>query len=321
MPSIAYGSSAYKRSEFPELRLVNMYVEKAATSEKQIALLSRPGLVSHSTIGTGPISGIFSQAGTFSSDLFGLSGSSLFRNTSSLGTVSGSGPVSFAGGYGELCVTRGQTLYSYNGTNLANSGFTGLFSNNVTACCFINSSIIAIEAGSARYFWSAALDGRTWDVTDFITAEREPDNLLDVAPLGNNLWLFGEQSVEVHADTGLDNARFSPVETLGYNKGILATGCVCNADNALFFIGSDKVVYRVGEAPQRVSEHWIEEAIGKSSTASVYSYRHEGHEFVVVKLDDVNIQYDCATQEWNEAEWPVTCAAGGYLRDRYQSDC
>jgi hypothetical protein len=311
MPSIAYGTSAYRRSEFPELRLVNMFVEKAATSESQIALISRPGLVQQRTVGTGPIRGMFSQAGTFGADLFSVSADKLYRNSAALGRVIGSGTVSSAGGYNEVCVTAGELLYSYNGTDLADTGFTGIASNNVAACCFINSSFVAIEKDSARYFWSDALDGRTWDPTNFITAEREPDNLLDVAPLGNNLWLFGEQSVEVHSDTGGTSARFVPIETLGYNKGIHSTGCVCNADNALFFIGSDKAVYRVAEAPQRVSVHWIEAAIERSSTASISSYRHEGHEFVLVALDSLKIQYDCATQEWSEFEGPIACSAGG----------
>jgi hypothetical protein len=76
------------------------------------------------------------------------------------------------------------TLKSYNGTNFVDAGFVGNSSNNVIATCFINSTFVAVEkANSARYFWSAPLNGRSWDVLNFATAEREPDNLLDVASL------------------------------------------------------------------------------------------------------------------------------------------
>lgn len=327
MPSVQYGVSAYKRTKggLPELKLINLFVEKAATSENQVALQSRPGLASLYAAGTGPISGIFSKAGTFGGDVFSVSAANLYRSSSLIGALSGSGPVSIAGGYSEVLVTADGTLYSYNGTNLVDSGFVGINSNNVTACCFINSSFIAVEANSARYFWSSALNGRGWDVTHFETAERQPDNLLDVAPLGNNLWLFGESSVEVHADNGGSTARFDPLESAGYERGIKATGCVCAADNALFFIDSANVVNRIGEVPVRISDHGIEERISKSATAKVFSFRHDGHEFVCVRLDSETLAYDCASQEWCEFQtaqgnWAATCACMAGSEPRFGSD-
>jgi hypothetical protein len=304
MPSIAYGSGAYRRTDgnFPELVLINMLVEKSKTSEQGAAIISRPGLVSAFENGTGPINGLFAKKGTLSGDIFSISNATLFRATASIGAISGSGYASFAGGYGEVLVTRGATLHSYNGTNLANSTFAGDSSNNVTACCFINSVFVAIEAGSARYYWSANLDGRTWDITHFATAEREPDSLLDVAALQNNLWLFGENTVEVHADTGGADARFTPNEAMGYNIGIMATGCVAQADNSLFFIGSNRSVYRCAEVPEVISDNSIDERILASSTASLFTYQWEGHEFVCVRLDDETLEYDISTGEWCEAQ-------------------
>jgi hypothetical protein len=315
MPSISYGTQAYRRTDgnFPELVLINMFVEKAATSEKQVAIISRPGLVSSYTVGSGPINGIFAKPGTFSGDRFAISSTALYRATTSKGTVTGTGAASFAGSAGELLVTRGATLHSYNGTNFAGSGFTGSVSNNVTAVCFIGSLFVALEAGSGRFFWSAALDGRTWDVLDFATAEREPDNLLDVAPLGDNLWLFGQQSVEVWAHTGASDAPFTPLENVAFDKGIMATGCVCHADNSLFFIGSNRSVYRIAEVPQKISDNSIDERILASTTASLFSFQLEGHEFVCVRLDDETLAYDCSTLEWCEFQsaqgnWFANCA-------------
>jgi hypothetical protein len=83
VPSIAYGSSAYKRTNgnFPELKLINMYVEQAATSENQVALVSRPGLGLIATNGSGPINGLFSKKGTLGGDVFSISGTALYRGT------------------------------------------------------------------------------------------------------------------------------------------------------------------------------------------------------------------------------------------------
>jgi hypothetical protein len=56
----------------------------------------------------------------------------------------------------------------------------------------------------------------------------------------------------------------------------MATGCAKRADNSMFFIGSDRVVYRVSDVPERISDHSIEERILASATANVFTFRHEG---------------------------------------------
>jgi hypothetical protein len=303
MPSIQYGASAYRRREgnFPELVLINMFVEKAATSEKQVAIISRPGLVLDIEVGSGPINGIYAKQGTFSGNRFTISNATLYRATTSKGTITGSGAASFAGAVSELLLTRGATLYSYNGTgSAADSTFAGSVSNNVRAVCFLGDLFVAIEDGSARFFWSAPLDGRTWDALDFATAERAPDNLLDVAALGDNLWLFGEESVEVFAHTGDADAPFTPLENVAFDKGIMATGCVTPADNTLFFIGSNRSVYRVSDVPQRISDNSVEERVLESTGANLFSFQLDGHEFVCVRLDDETLAYDCSTGEWCE---------------------
>jgi hypothetical protein len=65
MPSVAYGTSTYLRTNgnFPPLTLINMFLEQAKTSEQQIALLSRPGLVESYAVGDGPVNAVFSKKG------------------------------------------------------------------------------------------------------------------------------------------------------------------------------------------------------------------------------------------------------------------
>jgi hypothetical protein len=251
-------------------------------------------------VGSGPINGMFAKAGTFGGDKFALSGSTLYRVASSLGTVTGTGVARFAGGYGETLVTRGGTLYSYNGTDLADSTFAGDQSNSVASVCFINSLFVAIDAGSARFYWSAPLDGRSWDVLDFATAEREPDSLLDIARLGNNIWLFGQNTVEAWAHTGAADLPFTSIPSVLFDKGIHSTGAMVPADNSLFFISQDNMPYRIGEVPQPIGHNGIVERISDSSAARMFTFWHGGHELVAIRLDTMTLVYDCATQEWCE---------------------
>lgn len=298
MPSITYGAGAYRRDsgDFPELKLINLFLEQSKTSEKGIALLSRPGLAEVSTVGTGPINGMFCEDGVFSGGLFSLSNQTLYQDATSIGTVAGSGVTKWAGAAGEIVTTRGASAYSYNGTDLQAIAFPD--GANVRSVCRLGSLWIFLRDGTGEWYW--ALDARSIDALDFATAERKDDNLLDCAALGDNLWLFGESTVEPWAQTGDADLPFTRIEQVGFDKGILATGCVCNADNTLFFIGSNGSVYRLGDVPQRISDHSIEERILASSAARMFTYSRQGHEFVEIRLDNESLAYDCATGEFSE---------------------
>ena len=314
MPTVGYGIGAYRRSNgaFPPLRLINMFVEPSKTSEGGVALLSRPGLGLLATNGSGPVRSLYSKQGTFTGDVFSVSTSTLYRGTTSLGTIAGTGPVSIVGGQSEVIVCRGSTPKSYNGTNFADITFPDTAS--VVAVEYIGSLFVALRADTHKFYWSDNLDGRTWGALNFASAEREPDELLDLKALGDNLWLFGQSTVEVWQHTGDADLPFTRLEQVTFDKGIMATGCVVKADNSLVFIGDNGSVYRVADTPTRISDHWLEERILDSASHSLFTFIHEGHEFVCVRLDDETFAYDCATSEWCELQtdggnWIAQCAA------------
>lgn len=314
MPSVGYGTGAYKRTNgnLPELTLINVFVESAKTSEREIALMSRPGLGVLATNGAGPINGMFSKQGTFTGDVFSISNTTLYRGITSLGTLTGTGPASFAGAASELVVTRGGAPKSYNGTNFNTIAFPD--TANVAAVDYIGSLFVFVRKDTQKFYWSAPLDGRTVDALDFASAEREPDALLDVKALGDNIWLFGQGSVEPWSHTGDADLPFTRLEQVSFDKGIYATGCAVKADNTIYFVGSDARVYRIGEVPERVSNHSIEERILASTTVKIFTFQHEGHEFINVRLDTETLALNIATGEWNEwqtyevANW-IACDA------------
>jgi hypothetical protein len=296
-----------------------MFVEKAATSEQGITLQSRPGLSTSSTVGSGPINGLFTNPGLFGGDLFSVSGSTLYRATTSKGTVSGSGATSIAGSSdgvtSELLIARGSDLYRFDGTTLSTVTFPD--SASVRAVCFIGSLFVAVRGDGAhpgRFYWSAPLDGSSWDALSFATAERGPDDLLDIAALNDKIILYGQSTIEVWSHTGDADLPFTRVEGIGsQSKGIHSTGAKCEADNTLFHVGSDGGVYRLGDGFDLISEHWLEEKVAASTAVSLFAFRWQGHEFACVRLDSQTFAYDCATQSWcefqtNGSNWNVKCA-------------
>jgi hypothetical protein len=284
----------------PRLRLINLYVEQTPAEQEGVVLLSRKGLSSYASVGAGPVSGVFQQPGVFSGDVFCVSGGHLYRGSTDLGAIDGTGAVSFAGTTGELLVTAGAGLWSYNGTNLQAVAFPD--SADVTAVTFHDGLFIAARAGGHKYYWSAVLDGRTWGALDFASAESKPDALLDLRVVNDTLWLFGQETIEPWANTGDADAPYQRFEQRIFSKGVKATGCVVSMDQALFFVAHDDMVYALRDGPERISDHGIEEQIAASASVSCFGYIDEGHSFFCVRLDSQTFAYDIATQQWAELQ-------------------
>lgn len=300
MPAIIYGQGAYRRDRgsLPPFTLVNMFLEKTPSAENGVVLMSRPPLGTSSTAGAGPVTGVFSQEGTFGGDLFRVSGGSLYRNTSLIGAIVGTGPVSWAASASEVLVTAGGSLYSYNGTNLVAVTFPD--TANVRAVTFLSGHFIAVRDGTHKFYWSAQLDGRSWDALDFASAESEPDNLLDAVAMRGNLYLMGQATIEPWFYTGALDLPFSLIEQRIFPKGVIATGCSVEMDNALFWVANDAMVYRTSDVPERLSDHGIEERIDASASVSAFGFILEGHSFFCVRLATSTYAYDAATGQWCE---------------------
>lgn len=321
MPAIPYGAGAYRRDRgsLPEFTLVNMFLEKTPSAETGVVLLSRPPLETSVTRGSGPIRGMFSQEGTFGGDTFAVSGTHFYRAGTDLGAIDGSGPVSIASSGFEVLVTAGTSLYSYNGTNFVAVTLPDAFS--ARAVTFISGHFVVARDGTHKFYWSAQLDGRTFDALDFASAESEPDHLLDVVSMRGNLYNMGQASIEPWFYTGVLDLPFSLIQQRLFPKGVYDTGCSLEMDNALLWVGSDRIVYRTSDVPERLSDHGIEERIEQSATVSVFGFIFEGHSFFCIRLDTSTFAYDAATSQWCEfqsygrSNFAGQCATAQFLGD------
>lgn len=298
---IAYGTGAYRRDtgNLPDLRLVNMFLERGRTAQDGYMLQQRPGLTSYFTAGVGPMTGIFSQNGVLGNDIFSVSAGMLYRQATALGAVSGAGKALFAASAAEVLVTGGSTLYRSDGVSgCAQVSFPD--GADVSAVAFLADYFVAIRSGSQKYYWSALLDGTSWDALDFASAESSPDNLLDIKVVGDELWLLGASTIEPHFPTGDLDAPFQRSEGRIYRRGVYARGCCAALDNTLLIIGDDGIVYRLAQIPERLSDNGIEEQIAASSEVSAFAFEWEGHKFFCVRLDTITLGCDVASGEWCE---------------------
>lgn len=302
---IFYGKGAYQRQNgnLPELKLINMFVEQTPANEDGVVLLSRRGLTQNLNVGLGPITGVFRQDGVFSGDTFAVSGGNLYRLTDSIGTILGSGPASFAASETELGINAGGSIYRYDGSSFGMVTFPD--GQNVRKLLYHDGLFFAIPTTGDSFYASGVLDLATWNALAFKSAESDPDQLLDGEFLSDTLYLFGQDSIEPWDNNSSgDTVPYSRRELGIINKGIKATGCVVNMDQALWFISNENMLMSIrdGAAPQRVSDHGIEERIENSTTASVFGYVYEGHSFVGLRLDQGTWFLDIATGQFYEAQ-------------------
>ena len=309
-------------------RMVNLFPEIVPEGGKEPAFLNRaPGLTLLTTVGTGPIRGLW----TFNGIAYVVSGSELYSLTSGyvstfLGTVSGTGPVSMADNGTQLFIACGGPSYIYNSlTNvfvqITDPDFPGALS-----VAYLDGYFVFIQPNSQKIWVTALLEGTMVEPLDFASAEGSPDNLVSMIVDHREAWLFGTNSVEVWYDAG--NVDF-PLQRIqgAYNEiGCAATFSVAKLDNGLFWLGADArgqgIVYRAnGYTGQRISTHAIEYAIaqyGNISDAVAYTYQQEGHAFYVLTFPSANATwvYDASTQAWHER---ASFFNGMFLRHR--SNC
>jgi hypothetical protein len=301
MPDLAM-SSGVRRREQGSLRpsvLFNMFLEKDEEAPDGFARQSRQGLTENTSIGNGPVNGLFSKPGVSSDALFAVSGSSLYRNGALLMPIVGAGAPSWAASASEVAVTRGTIAYSYNGAGTAAIVTPGGW--DVTAIAFLGGYTFFARAGTHRIYWSTSGDARTIDALDFVSAESEPDELLDLYVVNDSLWALGRQSVEMFQLTGDLDAVIARVEGILLKKGITATGAAAEADNTLFWWGHDHFVYRAAQgAPQAVSEEWLAAIMERSALRGMFAFSHEGKIVVCVRTDEGSFGLDVATGKWVE---------------------
>ena len=297
-------------------RMVNLFPEIVPDGGKEPAFLQRcPGLELVGTVGEGPIRGLWK----FGDFLYVASGGKLYRvdgnfAVTELGLINGSGPVSMSDNGIQLFVACNPDAFIYNAS-------TGVFSQvndpdfpGAVTVGYLDGYFVFNEPNSQRFWVTSLNDGSQIDPLDFASAEGNPDSIVSLLINHREVWLFGNNTIEVWYNAGLADFPLARIEGAFMETGCLAPYSVAKLDNSVFWLGSDArgngIVYRnQGYNAQRISTHAIEWQIqqyGVLTDALAYTYQQDGHSFYVLVFPnaDTTWVYDVATQAWHErAGW------------------
>ena len=303
-----------------------MYAEQTppGAAKNPVIIQGQPGLTQFTTCGIGPIRGLWQMANT----LYAVSGSSLYSVTSAgVSTIVGSGikgigTVSMADNGTQLCIVNGTQGYIYSGVG----GFEPITDPNFnpsTVVTYFDGYFIFTWTGTNQWFISNLLDGTTFTALDFAAVESEPGNTVSIVNQQENLLIFAQKVIETWYDSGDVTFPFARYDGATIERGCIAPYSVVKQDNSVFFLGDDKIAYRLnGIIPVRISTHAIEQEWQKYSTmadAVAFSYTWNGHKFVYFEFPSANTVwgYDIATGLWAER---ISYASNGMSYGRWRAN-
>jgi len=293
-------------------RMVNLFPEAVPEGGKEPGFLSRcPGLLLQATVGSGPIRGLYVCNGV----AYVVSGSEFYSLTTSytatlLGTVSGTGPVSIADNGTQIFIACNPLSYIYNTSTLVFAQITDVDFPGAGTVGYLDGYFVFNEPNTQKFWVTSLLDGTSVDPLDFASAEGYPDNVVALNINHREIWLFGNNSIEVWYDAGNADFPMARIQGAFMELGCEAAYSVAKLDNMVYWLGSDArgrgIVYRgKGYNGERVSTHAIEFAIQNYATiadAIGYTYQQEGHAFYVLSFPTAGKTwaYDVSTALWHE---------------------
>lgn len=301
----------------PEVVLKNMFIEKdeSENSDTQVIRIQRPGLTPHVTL-AGRARGLFFSENALDNRVYAAVGGQLVALNGVGSTVIG--PIA----NDDLAVTFAPSFFQ---TGIASAGnFYVLDQRTPTPALTqvampdgrvaidvtdLNNYII-IACPDGRFYW--LVPGQTTiDPLNFATAESSPDGLIAIKRIGDEVYFFGESSVEVWSSTGDSALPFIRSSGRNFSRGILDRDTIQIVDNTIFWVGENGTVYRAANVPNRISNHGIEERIRRrTAPLSTLTLTVDAHEFYVLKIPGQGtFAYDASTQAWcefgtfNETVW------------------
>lgn len=315
---IPFARQSYALDSLPASaqRLVNLYAEPLpAEARAPWILRSTPGLVPVAACGPGYVRAMEAVG----AQLLVVSGDQVWRWAAGeaapafLGNVGTGGPATIAVGatHAVVCTPPRAWAYRYDGGTFTEiPQGEGYAFPGASSVCWLDGYFVFTRPDTGEFFASALDDPGSYDALDFATAEGVPDVLLRAVADHNELWLFGQGSVEVWYDAG--DADFPFRRMAG---GVLGPGCasaasVAKLDGSLFWLGQDGIAYRAqGLSPKRISTHAMERALagyGGLEDAQALVVSHDGHGFYVLTVPNANgglgatWAYDASTGLWHE---------------------
>jgi hypothetical protein len=296
----------------PRLKVSNMYIVQNPQSLSNVSYIARPSLSLLTTIPTGPTRGIWFQSQGGTTIIYVIGGTNLYTYNNGtytlIGEIPGTSFCTFASTIYGIAIQSDGLLYLYDGETITNVPIPD--DNKVSDVTSLDNYFIVGIENTSKFYWILP-GGTTINPLNFASAERNPDDIVTMISIGDELWSIGQSTVEIFTDSGDVTAPFIRTPQRVYTTGCIDKHSIVktvyqypstvNQDAllpCLIWVTPSKEVVLAQGTPRKISNESIEELLKASSTFTAWSFRTNRHDFYVLNTDTVTVVYDLTSEAW-----------------------
>lgn len=299
-------------------KTMNLIPQAELTGAAQSSLTSWPGLTSFYS-GSGVNRGMT----VFDNELYKVTDNTLYKISSvgvatSLGTIAGTSRCIFANDGTNLIITTGTTAFQYDGTTLTQITDADFEGGN--SCAFFNTYMVYDGTGN-NFQLAEAGDPDNFRADYKAQAESNPDDTKRVFVWREQLYIFGDKTIEVWYFTGTGSPPIARVNNATMNVGLGAVHSVAATDEYVYFLGDDRRAYRFSATqPTNITtiaiSHQLDE-LGDLSGAVGDIIRIEGQSFYKLNVQGKTLVFNEGAERPNNAWFNLSTKAD---EDQYRFD-
>ena len=247
--------------------------------------------------------------------LYRVMGTSLVRidessTVTTVGTVAAGGQAAFDYSFDRLAIAAGGSFYYWDGATL--SQVTDIDLGPVLSFCWLAGYFVTTDG--TNLIQTDLNNPASVQVTNYGSAEIDPDPIKAVDRLRNELYALGRFSVEVFQNQGGDGFVFQRIDGAQITKGIVGSDAYCSLGDTFMFLGSGRgealgVYQMVPGNVQKVSTREIDQILTgyteeQLASAVMESRVDKNHQHVYIHLPDQCLVYDTiGSQAFQQPIW------------------
>lgn len=297
---------------------INMYARQSGQGAKSpFVMYSLPGLRLLQTVGLGPHRCKPIKFGaswfTVSRDAFyEVDGNGIATQRGTLNTSTGRCKLvkNFST---QILVVDGTDGYIWNGSTFTVIADTDFPARPIDAD-YINGYFQVVDGDTNNWYISALNDGTSWGAADYGVAQARADYLLAINSSTGDVWLVGEESLEIWWHSGNSDFPFQLIPGMIFDYGIIAPRSLDFVDaNPIWLAnaptGGNIVVGALNRQPRVLSDddlNWQLAQLTRTDDAIGLTYMQAGVPFYVLTFptDGVTFGLDVQTGGWHRREAP-----------------
>ena len=258
------GSNPNRTRAISQERTLNMYPEPVPTGAYPSVLLPWPGCKTLSDgTGSGTPRGIYTH--DRNGVVYKVVDTSLYSMSSdgvetSLGAVAGTGLVLFESLYDTVGTIGTKLLITSNTNGYVYDIDSDTLTDVTDASYAAGGSVVAInrfviwQLTNNQYAVADVGTPTSIQAENISTIDSFADDLVQITRLRETIYMMGSTSIEPYYIGSSGTNPLTSIQSGTAQKGLIARGCVDSNENALYWVGNDKILYRTNAyEPQSVT--------------------------------------------------------------------